>query len=53
MTSLQAEGVKLHALATWHDVLDLADRRGSFTPMQYQAIKSFLDAPDAWVPPQG
>jgi orotate phosphoribosyltransferase len=53
VTSLEAEGVKLHALATWHDVLDLADRRGSFTPPQYQAIKSFLDAPDAWVPPQG
>src|SRR5579859_2735108 len=51
--SLKAEGVNLHALATWHDVLDLADRRGSFTPEQYKAIKSFLDAPDAWVPPQG
>lgn len=49
--SLKAEGVALHALATWHDVLDLADRRGSFTPEQYAAIKSFLDAPDAWVPP--
>jgi orotate phosphoribosyltransferase len=53
VTSLSAEGVRLHALATWHDVLDLAERRGSFTPQQYQAIKSFLEAPDAWVPPQG
>jgi orotate phosphoribosyltransferase len=52
VTSLQAEGINLHALATWHDVLELADRRGSFTPAQYQAIKSFLDAPDAWVPPE-
>ncbi len=51
LTSLAAEGVALHALATWHDVLVEADRQGSFTPEQYQAIKSFLDAPDAWTPP--
>ena len=51
VSSLQAEGIALHALATWHDVLDLADRRGSFTASQYQAIKAFLDAPDAWVAP--
>jgi orotate phosphoribosyltransferase len=51
VTSLQQEGVALHALSTWHDVLELAASRGSFTPAQYQAIKSFLDAPDAWVPP--
>jgi orotate phosphoribosyltransferase len=53
VTSLQEVGVALHALATWHDVLDLAQRRGSFTPEQYRAIKSFLDAPDAWVAPAG
>ncbi|HVJ54547.1 MAG TPA: orotate phosphoribosyltransferase [Aliidongia sp.] len=51
LASLEAEGVQLHALATWYDVLDQAHRQGSFTPEQYQAIKSFLDAPDAWVPP--
>jgi orotate phosphoribosyltransferase len=51
VTSLAAEQVQLHALATWHDVLDLADRRGSFTPEQYQAIKAFLDAPDSWPAP--
>ena len=51
VASLAAEGVKLHALATWHDVLELANRRGSFTPAQYQAIKAFLDAPDQWTPP--
>ncbi len=44
-------GVALHGLATWHDVLAHADRQGSFTPAQYQAIKSFLDDPDGWVPP--
>jgi orotate phosphoribosyltransferase len=49
--SLKAENVLLHGLTTWNDVLDLADRRGSFTPDQYTAIKSFLDAPDSWVAP--
>lgn len=49
--SLKAEGVSLHALATWHDVLALAHRQGSFTPEQYGAIKAFLDAPEEWVPP--
>lgn len=53
VASLTSVGVALHALATWHDVLDLAERRGSFTPTQYQAIKSFLDAPEDWVPPPG
>jgi orotate phosphoribosyltransferase len=51
VTSLAAEGVQLHALATWHDVLELAHERGSFTPPQYQAIKSFLDDPEGWTAP--
>jgi orotate phosphoribosyltransferase len=52
VASLAAEGVSLHALATWHDVLELANRRGTFTQAQYQAIKAFLDAPEKWVPAQ-
>jgi orotate phosphoribosyltransferase len=51
VASLAAEGVQLHALATWHDVLELAHERGSFTPPQYQAIKSFLDDPEGWTAP--
>ncbi|MDB5361464.1 MAG: pyrE, partial [Rhodospirillales bacterium] len=50
--SLAAEGVLLHGLTTWHDVLALAHERGSFTPSQYQAIKSFLDDPEAWKAPE-
>jgi orotate phosphoribosyltransferase len=50
--SLAAEGVLLHGLTTWHDVLALAHERGSFTPTQYQAIKSFLDDPEAWKAPE-
>jgi orotate phosphoribosyltransferase len=45
-------GVTLHGLTTWHDVLALAHERGSFTPPQYQAIKSFLDDPEGWKAPE-
>jgi len=51
VASLQAEGVLLHGLTTWHDVLALAHERGSFTDPQYQAIKSFLDDPEGWKAP--
>jgi len=47
---LAAEGIALHALATWWDVLGVAQRLGYFTPPQYAAIKSFLESPDAWRP---
>ena len=50
VTSLEAEGVKLHALATWWDVLGVAHGLGYFTPEQYAALKSFLEHPDSWQP---
>ena len=52
VSTLEAEGVALHGLTTWHDVLALAHERGSFTPGQYQAIKSFLDDPEGWKAPE-
>ena len=52
ITSLEAEGVKLHALATWWDVLKVAHGLGHFTPAQYAAIKSFLEQPESWRPTQ-
>ena len=52
VSSLAAEGVLLHGLTTWRDVLELANERGSFTPSQYQAIKSFLDDPEGWKAPE-
>jgi orotate phosphoribosyltransferase len=51
--TLRDEGVALHALATWHAVLDRAHRLGSFPDEDYAAIRSFLDAPDDWTPPAG
>lgn len=52
VTSLEAEGVKLLALATWWDVLKVAHGLGHFTPAQYAAIRSFLEQPDSWRPAQ-
>jgi orotate phosphoribosyltransferase len=51
--TLRDENVALHALATWHEVLDRAHRLGSFEDADYLAIRSFLDAPNDWVPPEG
>ncbi|HKF71024.1 MAG TPA: orotate phosphoribosyltransferase [Stellaceae bacterium] len=52
VTSLEAEGVKLHALATWWDVLKVAHGLGHFTPAQYAAIRAFLEHPESWRPAQ-
>ena len=48
--TLAAEQVQLHALATWWDVLCVAERLGYFGPGQFAAVKSFLDNPDGWSP---
>jgi len=53
VTSLAAEGVKLHALASWWDVLGVAQGLGYFTPAQYAALKSFLEHPESWQPAAG
>ncbi|HZT89091.1 MAG TPA: orotate phosphoribosyltransferase [Stellaceae bacterium] len=47
-SSLAAEGITLHALATWWDVAALADSLGRFEPGQYDKVKSFLENPEAW-----
>ena len=49
-SSLAAEKIRLHALATWWDVLRVADGLGYFTPAQFAAVKSFLDNPEGWSP---
>ncbi len=45
---LAAQGVRLHALATWHDVVAAADAAGYFTPEGLVEVRAFLDAPVAW-----
>lgn len=53
MASLEAEHVTLHWLATWWDVLRVADELGYFTPEQFAAVKAFLDDPDGWSAARG
>src|SRR5713226_10728250 len=53
MASLEAEQVKLHWLATWWDVLRIADQLGYFSPDQFAAVKAFLDDPDGWSAARG
>ena len=48
VSSLAAEGVSLHGLATWHDVVAAADEAGTFTPEGLAEIRAFLAAPVAW-----
>ena len=40
--------VKLHALATWWDVLDVARARKLYTPDQLDSVEAYLDDPDGW-----
>jgi orotate phosphoribosyltransferase len=47
-TSLAAEGISLHALATWWDVAATAEKLGRFEAGQYDKIKSFLEDPETW-----
>jgi orotate phosphoribosyltransferase len=51
VASLEAEKVRLHALATWWDVIGVAQGLGYFTQPQFASVKSFLENPDAWAPP--
>ncbi len=45
---LKGEGVSLHALATWHDVVDEADRQGYFSGDSLAQVRSFLATPVEW-----
>lgn len=48
IAKLKEEGVDLHGLATWHDVVAEADAQGYFTGDQLAAVKAFLAAPVEW-----
>ncbi|WP_218578732.1 orotate phosphoribosyltransferase [Vineibacter terrae] len=45
---LASMGVKLHALATWWDVLDAAERYKLFDERGLTETRAFLNAPDSW-----
>lgn len=41
-------GLRLHALATWHDVIEVADGLGYFTPEALASVRAFLADPAGW-----
>jgi orotate phosphoribosyltransferase len=50
VSSLEAIGVRLHALATWHDVLKVARDDAYFDEETLDQVESFLNDPDGWTP---
>ena len=51
--SLAAVGVRLHALATWRDVLAVARSDGYFDAETLDEVEKFLGNPDAWSASRG
>lgn len=46
--TLALMGVKLHALATWWDVLEAAERHKYFDAQGLTETRAFLESPDGW-----
>jgi orotate phosphoribosyltransferase len=50
VSSLAQEGVQLHGLATWWDVIAEAEARKYFPPDKALEVRAFLNDPENWVP---
>ncbi|MEQ8194896.1 MAG: orotate phosphoribosyltransferase [Rhodospirillales bacterium] len=48
LDSLKAEGITMHYLATWRDVLRVAAERKSFPESAIAEVRKFLDDPISW-----
>lgn len=48
VAALAEQGVKLHALATWWDVLGVAEQHGYLDDAQVQQVRTFLQDPESW-----
>lgn len=46
--NMDAIGVKLHALCTWWDVLELAEEQKYFAPADLAEVRKFLERPAEW-----
>lgn len=46
--AMQRSDIRLHALATWKDILDVAQAHDRFTPENRATIAAFLQDPLAW-----
>ena len=51
ITNLKEQGVSLHGLCTWWDVLEAAKER-AYTDAELETVRSFLNDPDAWAEKQ-
>jgi len=50
MEKLREAGVALHALATWWDVIALAESKGAFDKSGLKTVRAFLEDPEGWAP---
>jgi orotate phosphoribosyltransferase len=41
-------GIRLHALATWRDVLPVAKAKGTFSSSTLVEVEKFMNDPRAW-----
>jgi orotate phosphoribosyltransferase len=41
-------GINLHALCTWHDILDVAKEEKMFDDATIRSVETFLTSPDKW-----
>ena len=48
LEGLTKEGVTLHYLATWQDVLDVAEKEKRFSESVIADVREFLDDPNSW-----
>lgn len=48
LDTLTEAGVKMHYLAVWQDVLEVAERERAFPPEAIQGVKDFLADPIGW-----
>jgi len=48
LETMAAAGVRLHALATWWDVLELAEQEKYFAAQDLAEVRSFLERPAEW-----
>ncbi len=46
--TLLKQGVVLHSLITWDDILDMAQREKYFTHEEFEQVLSFLEDPNHW-----
>lgn len=47
---LRQEGVTLHALATWWDVIAVAEEAGALDAQGLKTVRAFLEDPEGWAP---